>query len=229
MDTDALERPVLAVDVVVFRMHNGVLQVLLVKRPKYPFRGSLALPGVAVQVDETLEAAAKRAIRKKIQGLSEKAQNAIHLEQLAAFDALYRDPRGRTVSVAYLGVTSTQEEHPPENLWVDVTENSPGVLPFDHNLMIKTAVTRLRGKLRYTDIVKALLPETFRFDELINIYETVLGASVNLTNFRTRLRKLGFIKRVRVLTEAVGKQGGRPPHVYRFTHDSIQTVERDFL
>ncbi len=60
MKTYQLERPVLSVDVVIFRIQDVRLQVLLHQRHEEPFKGASALPGVAIRIDETLENAARR-------------------------------------------------------------------------------------------------------------------------------------------------------------------------
>src|SRR5258708_10536870 len=87
----------LAVDVACFALDDEArLRVLLVKRKDDPFARWWALPGIAVHDDEELDAAALRA-------LSERAgiENVSFFEQLYTFGAPRRDPRGRTVAVAY--------------------------------------------------------------------------------------------------------------------------------
>ena len=54
------ERPVVAVDVVIFTLLNNDLGVLLVRRVSQPYQGMWALPGGSVQMAESLEAAALR-------------------------------------------------------------------------------------------------------------------------------------------------------------------------
>ncbi len=223
-----LERPVLAVDVVVVHVRQAQLQVLLQTRTEDPFRGALALPGVAIRVDETLANAAKRALREKV-GWSAQRYALPYLEQLATFDSLYRDPRGRTISVAYLGICAVRPELAADCAWQPVVELTAGGLPFDHNFVVETALTRLQGKLRYTNIAAHFLPETFRIEELQEVYEAILRRQLNRANFRMKLLKIGFIEHVSILTEAVGKHGGRPPHLYRFVQPQFERVERDFL
>ena len=228
MKSSQLERPVLAVDVVIFTLEQACLHVLLHRRTEDPFRDAWALPGVAVRVDETLERAARRALREKVQWSSE-IQSSIYLEQLATFDALYRDPRGRTVSVAYMGLCRTMPEAGEDIMWKPVTDIPKGSLPFDHYAIFDTAVRRLRGKLRYTNIAKGLLPETFRIEDIQEVYEAILRQKLNRTNFRIKLLKIHLIEQVRILNDAVGEHGGRPPHLYRFTQDLVEVVDREFL
>ena len=228
MEILELERPVLAVDVIVFAIQRGKLHVLLARRNDEPFQGAPALPGVAARVDETLEDAAKRALRQK-SGWPESVDALTHLEQLATFDGLYRDPRGRTVSVGYLGIVRDLPAATPDVIWMPVKEIAPGSLPFDHSYIIETAITRLQGKLRYTNVAKSFLPDVFRIDELQTVYEAILGRALNRTNFRVKLLKIGLIEQVGIHPDAVNKQGGRPPHLYRFPQSALEIVDREFL
>jgi 8-oxo-dGTP diphosphatase len=221
-----LERPVLSVDVVMLAAMASRLWILLPRRAEQPFKAARALPGVGVLLDETLMAAAKRALITK-GALSEQLCEDSHLEQLASYDALYRDPRGRTVSVAYLGLIRGQSRL--SDAWIAAHQVAQGTLPFDHSQIVADALSRLRGKIRYTNIAAKLLPDTFRIDELQEVYEAILGRPLNRANFRTKLLKIGCIERVGVLEGAVGSQGGRPPHLYRFTAEDVEASDRDFL
>lgn len=223
-----LERPVVAVDVVALRLAENCLEVLLHQRAEDPFRGVLALPGVALRVDEALESAARRALTEK-GGLPAGDLVTIHLEQLATFGGVFRDPRGRTVSVAYLGLSRAEVAPTGSGAWTPVGGVPRGGLPFDHEEILSTALERLRGKVRYTNIARCLLPPVFRIEELQAAYEAILERRLNLTNFRTKLLSLGLIRRERVLAEAVGPRGGRPPHLYRFVQDRLESADREFV
>jgi len=224
-----IERPVLSVDVVLFCVEPQGLAVLLHQRTTDPYAGAWALPGVAVRIDETLESAAKRALEEKGR-LEPQITRELHLEQLATFDAVYRDPRGRTISVAHIGLMPLGAvDKPLPDSWRRLGAVESGSLPFDHGSILDTALTRLRGKLRYTNIAARLLPQTFRIDELQAVYEAVLGFRLNRANFRNKLLRIGLIERVGVMAEAVGRRGGRPPHLYRFTGEEVEAQERDFL
>jgi 8-oxo-dGTP diphosphatase len=103
VETKRRERPAVTVDVVVVAPLEGRLRVLLVQRKKPPFAGSWAIPGGFVERDEPLEAAARRELRE------ETGAELAHLEQLHAFGDPGRDPRGWTISVAYLARLGEEE------------------------------------------------------------------------------------------------------------------------
>jgi 8-oxo-dGTP diphosphatase len=98
-------RPAVTVDVVVVTRGDPA-RVLLIRRKHEPFAGMWAIPGGFVEMDETLETAAKRELRE------ETGIRAGRLEQLHAFGDPRRDPRGRTISVVYLALVDAEKLNP---------------------------------------------------------------------------------------------------------------------
>ena len=88
-----------AVDLVIFTVRDGALQVLLIERGIPPFKGQWALPGGFILDQESLEDAARRELEEE-SGLKD-----VYLEQLFTFGEPDRDPRGRVVAVAYYALT----------------------------------------------------------------------------------------------------------------------------
>ena len=64
-DSSQYEKMSVAVDLLVFTIEDDRLKLLMIEREEEPFAGKLALPGVFVGIDETLDAAAKRGIREE--------------------------------------------------------------------------------------------------------------------------------------------------------------------
>jgi 8-oxo-dGTP diphosphatase len=121
------------VDVVLVANLEGRRRVLLVRRREPPFEGLWAVPGGFVEPDEPLEAAARRELRE------EAGAEPVLLEQLHAFSNPGRDPRGWTISVAYLARLSDIEAQAfkpeagsdaAEVGWFDF--HDPPRLAFDH-------------------------------------------------------------------------------------------------
>src|SRR2546421_17295 len=83
-------RPAVTVDVAVVTREQ-VPQVLLIRRKHDPFAGMWALPGGFVEMDEPLEAAARREFKE------ETGVDVGEIEQLGTFGDPGRDPRGRTI------------------------------------------------------------------------------------------------------------------------------------
>jgi 8-oxo-dGTP diphosphatase len=89
-------RPAVTCDAVVFTMRADDLAVLLIRRKDEPFKGRWALPGGFVNENESLDRAAARELAE------ETGITGARLEQLGAFGDPGRDPRGHTVTIAYL-------------------------------------------------------------------------------------------------------------------------------
>lgn len=209
-------RPALTVDIVVFGFaagHAGSrprLDVLLIERDQPPFEGRRALPGGFVGEHEDLEAAALRELEE------ETSVRDVYLEQLYTFGAPGRDPRGHTVSVAYVALVRPTD-HPAvaasdarRAVWTPVEEATS--LAFDHDLILKTALDRLRAKLRYRPIGFSLLPDEFTLGELQDLYETALGHPLDKRNFRKRVEQMGVL----VPTGSRRRGPHRSAALYRF-------------
>src|SRR4051812_6737594 len=94
-----------AADIALFYKDPGGKNcLLLIERKNDPFKGQWALPGGFVEEDEDLETAAKRELEE------ETGIMIPSLEQLYTFGAPGRDPRGRTISVAYIGILKEKTE-----------------------------------------------------------------------------------------------------------------------
>ena len=93
----SLPQIAVSVDVVVFTRREGRLMVVLVERGNEPYRGSWALPGGFVEVDEDLPEAAVRELAEET-GIE---LSSSQLSQLGAYGKPGRDPRMRVVSIVY--------------------------------------------------------------------------------------------------------------------------------
>ena len=110
-DPSIYEKPSVAVDLLVFTIEDGRLKILMIKREEAPFKGRIALPGVFVGINETLDAAAARGIKEET-GLKD-----IYFEQLYTFGEVKRDPRMRIISVAYMALVISLISRQEKELW----------------------------------------------------------------------------------------------------------------
>lgn len=85
-------------------------------------------------------------------------------------------------------------------------------LAFDHADMLATAVLRLRGKLGYTPVGYALLPDRFTLRQLQDVHETILGRPLNKDSFRRSMLASGKLEPTHEREEGVGH---RPAVLYR--------------
>ena len=130
-------RPALTADCVLFGEDPSGLKLLLIQRKNEPYKDFWALPGGFMNMDETIEACAQRELKE------ETGLEINNLKQLHTFSAPGRDPRGRTVSVVFVGIVEAALFQPEggddaaKANWV-----SAGQLPelaFDHKEIIQMA------------------------------------------------------------------------------------------
>jgi 8-oxo-dGTP diphosphatase len=197
----------LAVDVVVLTvLGEGGLRVLVLERPG----GAPALPGGFVGSTESPLQTAARKLREKTE------LSRLHIEQLATFAALGRDPRGWIPTVAHLAlVPSSTEPADPAARWVDAAAHPP--LAFDHDEILSTAIDRVRGKLWWSNVAVGILPGAFTLGEARHVYEAVAGAVYDPATFARDLRATGLIVRTGGTRTDTG---GRPAALYRFAEQS---------
>ncbi len=204
--------PAVAVDTLIFTIRNNDLMILLIKIKDGPYKNKWALPGGLVQIDETLDMAAKRVLRKKA------GVKGVYLEQLYTFGDLNRDKRGRIISVAYFALLNsdklklkTLEDFYSDIAWKNINSLPP--LAFDHKKIINYGLERLKRKMEYTNVVYGFLPQEFTLTEMQKVYETVWNKKLDKRNFRKQVQKLGII-------EPTGKtrhsERNRPAKLYRF-------------
>jgi len=226
-DVTQFDRPSVTVDVCVFTVADGDIEVVLVRRREPPFVGAWALPGGFVGIDESLEGAATRKLAEET-GIRD-----IWLEQLYTFGEPSRDPRTRVITVAYYALVPRERLEgqvragagAAETAWFRIVDGRGGrigleareggerpEMAFDHASIVETAVRRIRGKLEYTTIAFELLPREFTLTELQQVYETILRRRLAKAAFRRKVLSAGVLK------EAKGtRRGGhRPAQLYRF-------------
>jgi 8-oxo-dGTP diphosphatase len=226
-DASQYERPSVAVDLILMSIVEGSPAALLVRRDEHPHLGAWALPGGFVAIDESLDAAARRLLASKAR------MDDAYVEQLYTFGAVDRDPRTRIISVAYFALlpparfaaaVKAAPELAPAELVVPWSGETGGrveacsadgealPLAFDHADMLGLAVLRLRGKLDYSSVAFALLPDRFTLRALQDVHEAILGMRLNKPAFRRRMLDSG---RLEASGERETGASFRPAELYR--------------
>jgi 8-oxo-dGTP diphosphatase len=204
----------LAADLVVFVFDGGELRVLLVRRANEPFEGMWALPGGFLEHGETLEDCARRELAE------ETGVELRRLDQLAAFSAPGRDPRGDVVSVAFLALARAEEtplaagDDAAEAAWRSV--DALPKLAFDHDEIVAAARRRLAGALYTSASVFDLLADSFTLAEAQTVLERVIGAPIDKRHFRALARKDGQLEE----TGEARREHPRPARLYRVRRDA---------
>ncbi|MCT4612840.1 MAG: NUDIX hydrolase [Clostridia bacterium] len=199
-------------DVTIFSVIDSKIKVLLVKRGNEPFSGGWMLPGGAVYNNESLDDAAKRELKEKTN-----IEN-VFMRQFYAFGELDRDPRMRTVSIAYIAVIDADKvsilqktRKTLDAQWFDINE-VPELL-FDHNRMLSKGLEYLKEKIDSTDILSNILTEKFTISDLHNVHEIILGEELDRRNFMRKMVNSGLIEKTE--EQVRGKQR-RPAYYYKF-------------
>jgi 8-oxo-dGTP diphosphatase len=213
------------VDLAIFTIRDGHLQVLLIERADDPYQGCLALPGGFVDIDEDIAVAAARELRE------ETSLDLFHghLEQLGTYGAPNRDPRMRVVSVAHVAFAPdlpdpVRGSDARAAAWIPVADllnvglpetGHPKIrqhLAFDHAEILTDAVRRVQAKLSYTTLATKFVSEPFTLKDLYSVYQIVWGEAGDLMNFRRKVLAVpGF---VRPMDETSKGRTGRPAQLF---------------
>jgi 8-oxo-dGTP diphosphatase len=191
-------------------------QVLLVEQGEQDH----ALPGVLVGPEEIFDGAARRALAVKA-GLDARDW---YLEQLATFGNPARDSRARVASVAHTALVRSDDLHlnavDARPWWCPVNEIPWDALAYDHGAMLREAINRVKGKVRYAWVLFQLLPPVFTISELRAAYAAVRDPEVMRLNTSNVLKLFKGLLEKGILApvgeRAPAKGRGRPGELYRF-------------
>jgi 8-oxo-dGTP diphosphatase len=233
----------ISVDCVIFGFDSLELKVLLVERELHDEEtGELifkdkTLTGNHIYLHEELESAARR-ILDDLTGIEE-----IYLEQFFTFgspsrvssekDRLWikaqgRNPDEHIVTVGYfslLDINKVEVTYKDRNVaWYPV--NNVGELGFDHNEILRKALSVLRDKLLKEPLAYELLPDKFTLTQMQCLYEAIMGVEYDKRNFRKKVAKMKYLV---PLDEKVVGNAHRPPRLYFFSRDVYEITRKQLF
>lgn len=204
------ERFYLSVDCIIFGFHKEELNLLLIKRNFNPCKGNWSLVGGFLKKDESLDQTAQRVLHE-LTGLDN-----VFMEQVGSFGAINRDPGERVVSTAYYALINIEDYDPAlatihNAHWVKLSELPP--LIFDHKSMVDKALRRLKRQVSNQSISYNLLPKLFTLSQFQQLYEAILGKTLDKRNFRKKVADMEFLEKTDEKDKVCSKRGA---YLYRF-------------
>lgn len=184
--------PAVATDCVVFGFDGHELKILLIERGVEPFKGTWALPGGFLRMDETAEQCALRELSE------ETGLNLNYLKQLGTFSDVNRDPRERVISIAFYALAKKSDvqggDDAKQAQWFAINEVPR--LAFDHDYILRKAMEKLREDIHFEPIGFGLLDTEFTMSELQRLYEAILGVNFDRRNFHKKMLQTGILDEV---------------------------------
>lgn len=136
--------PAVTTDIAVLGRDGNDVEILLIRRKNPPYQGAWALPGGFLDKDETAETCAARELEE------ETGVTTAGLTLVGVYSEPQRDPRGRTVTLAYTTVLEKKDLRPEarddaaEVGWFAITALPE--LAFDHDRIIADAIELMRDR-----------------------------------------------------------------------------------
>ena len=211
-------RPAVTTDCVIFGYDGKELKVLLIERGIEPFKGCWAFPGGFLNMDEDALAGARRELKEET-GL----ENAF-IEQFHTFSEPGRDPRGRVITIAHYALVKIQEveggDDAAQARWFPIGEVPP--LAFDHDRILRMAMSRLKERIHFEPVGFELLPDVFTMPQLQNLYESILEVHFDRRNFASKMLKLGILEDT---GDRPAGASSRIPVSYRFNKEKYNELK----
>lgn len=208
--------PFTRVELCVFSILDGELQVLQARREGDPFQGRWALPGgvLRIDLDADLVAACQRVARERL------GTELSGVELQTAVGAKDRDPRAPwALSIVFRSavlagdVPLSPGKRVRELRWTPAAQAMVDKdLAFDHAQIIRQALESLRAEVSDLRFAPGLLEEPFTLGELQTASEVVLERDLDKASFR---RKIDVAAVVEPVEGAMRTGAFRPAQLYQ--------------
>jgi 8-oxo-dGTP diphosphatase len=209
----------LTVDCAIFGFEESKLKVLLIKSDLEIFEGRLSLLGDMVQDEEELDDAAYRILKERT------GMNDVFLDQVRAFSHPNRHPGGRVITIAYCSLLNINHHelkiHDNDLNWHSVSTLKE--MAFDHKEIVDVCYQWLQKRIQEHPLGFNLLPEKFSLRELQNLYEAILGITLDRRNFRKKFASMDLLIDIDEMEQDVPH---RPGKLYKFNFEKYEKNKR---
>jgi len=211
--------PSVTTDCVIFGFDGSKLNVLLIERGIEPYKGRWAFPGGFLNMDESAEEGALREL------LEETGLTGAYIEQFHTFTDPKRDPRERVITIAYYALVRIQDVKGGDDAvkaqWFALDEVPQ--LAFDHDVILRKALARLRERIHFQPIGFELLPEKFTMKELQSLYEAILEVKFDRRNFSKKMLHFELLNQ---LEETVWPTAKREANLFSFNKENYEEFKK---
>lgn len=211
--------PSVTTDCVIFGFDGSKLNVLLIERGIEPYKGRWAFPGGFLNMDESAEEGALRELQEET-GLT-----GAYIEQFHTFTDPKRDPRERVITIAYYALVRIQDvkggDDAAKAQWFALDEVPQ--LAFDHDVILRKALARLRERIHFQPIGFELLPEKFTMKELQSLYEAILEVKFDRRNFSKKMLHFELLNQ---LEETVWPTAKREANLFSFNKENYEEFKK---
>lgn len=212
----------LTIDCAIFGFEENKLKILLIKSDLEVFEGKLSLLGDMVRDNEELDDAAYR-IMKERTGMTD-----VFLDQVRAFGHPNRHPGGRVITIAYCSLLNINHHelsiHDNDLHWHSVA--SLKEMAFDHKEIVDSCYAWLQKRIQEHPLGFNLLPEKFSLRELQNLYEAILGVTLDRRNFRKKFASMDLLIDIDEMEQDVPH---RPGKLYKFNFEKYEKSKRKWV
>ena len=219
---DTYPRVPITVDCVIFGFDENQLKVLLIRSDLAVYEDKWSLLGDFAEDNEELDDAAYRILKHRT------GMDDVYLDQVRTFSGPNRHPGGRVITVAYCSLLNIQHHE------LKITENelhwhsyqSIKEMAFDHKEIIDTCYKWLQKRIQEHPLGFNLLPDKFSLRELQNLYEAILGVTLDRMNFRKKFASMDLLIDTGEMEEGVPH---RPGKLYKFNFEKYESSKRKWI
>ncbi len=212
----------LTVDCAIFGFEENKLKVLVIKSDLEYYQGYYSLLGDIVKDNEELDQAAYRVLKERT------GMNDVFLDQVRAFSHPSRHPGGRVITVAYCSLLNINHHelkiHDNDLNWHSISSLTN--MAFDHKEIVDECYSWLQKMIQEHPLGFNLLPEKFSLRELQNLYEAILGVSLDRRNFRKKFASMDLLIDINEMEQDVPH---RPGKLYKFNFEKYEKNKRKWI